>query len=207
MVPVGISGPDGWTSDLGFDDQTPARGFAGWGADYERFFILPGQRLEGFQLTSYGLPGIRTSEIQPYLDVDNLPDEIVEAEKTRELRDSLIFHTKAVGPKAPPAQFVPLEFLNYLIALVHDSRQQGWIRVDGVHQSLLAKLLAAKRHLEAGRTEPVRNEVRAFVNEVNAASCQDFTCPGNKPLTSEAFALLFYNGQYFIEQLPTRKTP
>jgi len=42
----------------------------------------------------------------------------------------------------------------------------------------------------------------AFVNEVHAVSCPAFTCPGNKPLTSEAYALLFFNGQFLQERLP-----
>ncbi len=202
MVPVGISGPEGWTSDLGFDDKIPPRGFAGWGSMDEPFRILPGQTLEGFQLTSYGLPGIRATEIQPGIDYDNLPDEFEDPEKARELRDSLIFSTKTVGPKAPPKNFVPLEFLNYLITLLHDSRQLGWITVDGAHQSLLAKLINAKRKLEAGDTREAKNMLNAFLNEVQAVSCPEFSCPGNKPLTSEAYALLFFNGQYLWERLP-----
>lgn len=201
MVPVGISGPEGWTSDLGFDDRTPPRGFAGWGSMDEPFRILPGQTLEGFQITSYGLPGVRVTEIQPGIDWDNVPDEFASPVKARELRDSLIFSTKTVGPTAPPATFVPLEFLNYLITLLHDSRQQGWIKVDGVHQSLLAKLIAAKRKLEAGDTLVAKDTLNAFLNEVRAASCLEFSCPGNRPETSEAYALLFFNGQFLWERL------
>lgn len=75
------------------------------------------------------------------IDWDNVPEEYSDPEKARQLRDSLIFSPKTVGPKAPPQRFIPIEFLNYSISLLHDSRQLGWIKVDGVHQSLLAKLL------------------------------------------------------------------
>lgn len=112
------------------------------------------------------------------------------------------FRGATIGPKPPPRDFIPIEFLNYLITLVHDSRQAGWIREDGVRQSLLAKLLNAKRKLEAGDTKVAKNVLNAFLNEVRATSCQDFTCPGNKPLTSEAYALLFFNGQFLVERLP-----
>ncbi len=202
MVPVGIDGPQGWTTGLGYDDQTPAHGFASWGAVYDPSLILPGGSLEGFRLTSYGLPGIRNVIVRPDIDENSLPEEFTEAEKIPELEARLMFRGKTVGPKAPPQPFVPLEFLNYLIALLHDSRQQGWIRLDGIHQSLLAKLLAAKRSLEAGRVQPAAGELRAFVNEVQAVSCPELTCLGNKPLTSEAYALLFFNGQYLFERLP-----
>jgi hypothetical protein len=154
-------------------------------------------------LTSYGLPSLRVAEIEPDIDFNALPDEYFgNVELSVALQEGLVFHTKTIGPKAPPATFVPLEFLNYLIALLHDSRQQGWVKVDGIHQSLLAKLLAAKRSLEAGRIEAGKGQLGAFLNEVQAVSCPEFTCPGNKPLTSEAYALLFFNGQHLFERLP-----
>ncbi len=114
------------------------------------------------------------------------------------------FKGKTVGPKAPPATFNPLEFVNYLIALLHDSRQQGWISVDGLYQSLLAKLLATKRSLEAGGSETAGGQMRAFLNEVQAVSCPQFSCPGNTPLTSKAYALLFFNGRFPAERLRGR---
>ncbi len=201
MVPVGIDGPPGWDASLGSDSHVPLRGVAGWARTESAELIGPGQSREGFRLTSYGLPGIRIVEVEPEIDYANLPDEFADAQKARQLRDSLIFFTKTVGPKAPPKDFVPLEFLNYLITLVRDSRQLGWIKVDGVQQSLLAKLLNAKRKLEAGDIIVAKNMLNAFLHEVQGASCPEFTCPGNKPLTSEAFALLFFNGQFLVERL------
>lgn len=196
MVPVGMSGPNGWLLGLAYRDGPPTRGLAAWGADDEPFLVRPGQTQLGFQLTSYGLPGIRPAEIEPDIHPESLPEE------SGELREQLTLHTKTIGPKAPPVQFVPLEFLNYLIALLHDSRQQGWVKVDGIHQSLLAKLLAAKRSLEAGQAQAAHGQLKAFLNEVQAVSCPEFSCPGNKPLTSEAYALLYFNGQYLFERLP-----
>lgn len=107
-----------------------------------------------------------------------------------------------VGPKAPPRDFVVLDFMNYLIALLHDSRGRGWVRGDGIHQSLLAKLTTAKRKLEARDFRVAKNVLEAFLREVRAVSCPDFACPGNKPLASEAYALLFFNGEYLVARLP-----
>jgi len=66
----------------------------------------------------------------------------------------------------------------------------------------LAKLLEAKRALEKGQATVAKNTLNAFLNEVKAVSCQEFNCPGNKPLTSEAYALLYFNGQFLLERLP-----
>jgi len=73
--------------------------------------------------------------------------------------------------------------------------------VEGVHKSFLAKLINAKRKLEEGQNTVAKNMLNAFLNEVKAVSCPEFTCPGNKPLTSEAYALLFFNGQFLWERL------
>lgn len=206
MVPVGVVGPNGWLAGLGHDNQTPAHGFAGWGSEDPPFRILPGQTLGGFQLTSYGLPGIRPVIIQPAIPYDDLPEEFEgDVVKARELQEQLLFRDRTVGPKAPPATFVPLEFLNYLITLVHDSRQQGWIRRDEAHKNLVAKLLDVKRKLEREAGEETHKEATeklgAFLHEVQGLSCRQFSCRGNKPLTSEAYALLFFNGQHLCDRL------
>lgn len=203
MVPVGISAPDGWACGLSISRDDGPPGFATWGALDTSATIPPGSAREGYRLMSYGLPGIRAVQIRPVIDWDNLPQEFEEnPERSRALEESLLFRTSIVGPKAPPGNFVALDFLNYLITLVHDGRQLGWIKVDGIQQSLLAKLTNAKRKLEAGDTGVAKNVLGAFLNEVEAVSCQDFTCPGNKPLTSEAYALLFFNAQFLSEHLP-----
>ena len=202
MVPVGIVGPSGWGYGLGFDDRTPPRGFASWGSDDEPSLIFPGQTREGFQLTSPGLPGIRGAILAPDIDWDNLTEQIQDAAQARALRDSLDFTTTTVGPKAPPQTFVALESLNYLISLLHQSLANGWVTRDGTQQSLLTKLINAKRKLEEGDRAVAKNMLNAFLNEVRANSCEAFTCPEIKPLTSEAYALLFFNGQYLVERLP-----
>jgi hypothetical protein len=122
-------------------------------------------------------------------------------ERLKAIEQAIVVTLKTVGPTAPPKDFVAVEFLNYLISLLHDSRQQGWITGDGAHKSLLAKLSNAKRKLEAGQNHVAKNMLNALLNEVQATSCQQFSCPGNKPLTSEAYALLYFNGQYLWERL------
>lgn len=91
------------------------------------------------------------------------------------------FKGSTTGPRPPPQNFVAIQFLNYLITLVHDSGQLGWIKVDGIQQSLLAKLTTAERKLEAGDTAVAKNVLGAFLNEVSAVACPDFTCPGTSP--------------------------
>lgn len=116
------------------------------------------------------------------------------------------FRGATVGPKPPPREFVPVEFLNFLITLVHDSRQAGWIREEEEKRELLKILLKAKRRLEANEPAKAAKRIEKFLKEVKEESCRDFQCRKEKALTSEAFALLFFNGQFLSERLPTPPT-
>lgn len=198
LIPVGIDGPAGWICALAPAGAPSSGGLASWGAEEQASLILPDQAMDGFVLTSPGLPGIRSATINPEIDYDSLPVEFDDPDKMSALLDSLTFRTSSVGPTAPPAAPIPLDFLDYLIELVNDSGNIGWIRVGGVRQSLLAKLDDVRRKVLAGQPTPATNVLKAFLNEVQATSCLGFTCPGNKPLTSEAYALLFFNGNFLL---------
>jgi hypothetical protein len=50
-----------------------------------------------------------------------------------------------------------------------------------------------RRQLERGNTNPDRGSLQAFLNEVDAQK--------DKQLSSEAWALLWFNGQYLLERL------
>jgi hypothetical protein len=196
LIPVGLFSPPDWGSGLG------TNGTAGWGSSDAPFRIHPGQSLTGFVLMSRGVPGIRSIIVHPKFKQTPVPDATAtDVERIRTIEKAIAVTLKTVSPTAPPKEFVALDFLNYLITLVYDSRNLGWIKVDGVKQSLLAKLLTAKRKLEGKDTSEAQNLLNAFLNEVRAVSCPEFTCPGNKPLTSEAYALLFFNGQYLLARL------
>ena len=106
-----------------------------------------------------------------------------------------VFRGRTVGPKAPPQTFVALEFLNYLISLLHDSRQISWIREAEEEKELLKILLKAKRQLEANEPAKAAMRIEKFLKKVKEESCQDFRCRKEKALTSEAYALLFFQRQ------------
>lgn len=176
--------------------------FYSWTTFAEPRGLVGGASAVGFRLENASLPAIVNflawNEVEPPSFPEGMAPDSCEGDDVIENS----FKGKTVGPKPPPKEFVPIESLNYLTTLLHDSRQLGWIKVDGVHKSLLAKLINAKRKLEEGQPAVAKNMLNAFLNEVQATSCQEFSCPGNKPLTSEAFALLFFNGQFLVEHLP-----
>jgi hypothetical protein len=166
--------------------------------------LAAGTAAGGFGFTQAPLPAVARFLAWGKTDLRDLPRfPAGMAPESCEGRDVIqnSFKGTTIGPKPPDSKFVPLSFLNYLISLVHESRQQGWITRDGTHKSLLAKLVAAKRAMEDGLEPTAKQQVGAFVHEVQATACQDFTCGANLPLTSEAYALLYHNGRYLHDRL------
>jgi len=197
-VPVGIAGPQGSTYAIG-ETQDPTQGFASWGA-LETFNIRPGNSLTGFELKSYGLPGIRDFRVEPWV-ADFVPPDLVEWSQLNAFYQQFTFRGKTVGPVAPKRVFVAIDFLNYLISLVHESYGRAWIKNQDIQQSMVAKLTSAKRQLEQHDNPSAKNLIGAFLNDVNAVACQDFSCPGNDSLSSEGYTLLFFNGHYLFDRL------
>ena len=172
-----------------------------WDTFVEPRGLAPGESAVGFGFSQASLPAI--VGFLAWGDVE--PPTFPEGEAPSSCENTNIlengFKGSTIGPK-PPASFVPLDFLDFLINVVDRSRQLGWIKVKGVHLSLLVKLGDVKRMLEANQEGVAKNILNAFLNEVRATSCPRLSCPGNKPLTSEAYALLFFNGRFLLERLP-----
>ena len=181
--------------------------------------IPTGETVGGFLFRSQGIPAIVNSafwgreraEFSPPGDYDaddvaDYFDKIYQGFK-EEYKDK--FKTvllKTLGPTAPPADFKPLDFLNYIISMKHEATSLGWITNKGIEQSLDAKLEAAKKKLEQGKNDTAKNVLQAFINEVEAQGCESYEggsapCPQGKHLTPEAYALLRYNVLYLIERL------
>ena len=192
MIPVGLWSPSTWTSGLS------VFGESGWGSKAAQYRISPGQSLSGFQISTRGLPGIKNFKIEPKLIPPSAGDteesgEPVSLEEYQAVEDKVAFKGKTIGPTAPPADFKPIPFLDYIISLKHEAYNLGWIKNTGIEQSLDAKLDNAKKKIEQGNIEAAKNILAAFINEVEAQN--------GKHLTSEAYALLKYNVQYLISKL------
>ncbi len=182
--------------------------------------ILLGKNQDGFSYKSKGLPSImdmaffgmrriRFSGPSPTYDPDEIHDSfdrVMDALLAQYPHAEDTVKGKTLGPTAPPADFKPLDFLDYIISMKHEAFTLGWITNKGIEQSLDAKLDSAKKKLEKGDTKTAKNILGAFINEVEAQGCETYEggsapCPPGKHLTPEAYALLKYNVQYLIERL------
>ncbi len=197
LIPVGLFSPPEWISGLSIG------GTAGWGGSDAPFLIHPGKSLAGFQLTSRGLPGIRSAQIKPEFKqtpVDEATEE--NTERLRAIKKAIVVTQKTIGPTAPPASFVALDFITYLEGLKHEAQALGWITNDGIVKSLDVKLDQARKHLQAGSTKTAGYVIQAFMNEVSAQGCSTHeACPPGKHLTPEASGLLYFNAQYLLDHL------
>ncbi|MBI4654015.1 MAG: hypothetical protein HY752_03365 [Nitrospirae bacterium] len=205
VIPVGVRVPSRWSGDI------TVKGTVMWGGS-EKNLIIPGQSLNRFVIITHGLPGIREAYAQP--DYIATEEEILKSgisekeyiENTWEVLDkfykSLTFKTKTIGPTAPPKDFNPLNFLNYIIDLKNQAVSLGWIKNKNVEQSFNAKLDDGQKKLKQGNISAVKEVLNGFIKEVESQGCMSYdTCPADKLLTPEAYALLKYNVQYLIERL------
>src|SRR5580704_4505298 len=115
-IPVGVEAPAGWVA------SPSVTGTLEWIAAIDSGVIAQGQSIQGFQITSPGLPAIRAFAAKPDFDISSLgliPPQN-EADWTRYHNDLISVETQmvtkglTVGPTAPPANFVPLDFLRYI---------------------------------------------------------------------------------------------
>jgi hypothetical protein len=172
-----------------------------WGSVAEPRGVPPGASLGGFRFSSTALPAIVKYLAWGDVELSIVPDGSAPESCSGSEMFENSYKGVTVGPKTPPP-FVALDSLNQLIALLHESRRLGWVRRDGVHQSMLTKLREAKRRVEANDLAGANNNVTAFIAEVGRVSCEDVYCRGNQPATSEAYAVLYFNGKYVSERLP-----
>jgi len=183
--------PLGWKTTTG----TPGlKVTALWGAS-EGHEIVSGTSTEGFLYATPTLPGITNYYAEGWAPI---PEISCEFDDPIPGYDDLTPYGpgvtgKTIGPVEPPVIFNPSSFLSYIINLKKEAFNLGWITNKGIEQSLNTKLENAKRKLDAGDTKTAKNILNAFLNEVEAQK--------DKHLTSEAYGLLKYNVQYFIERL------
>lgn len=220
MIPVGMQSPPNWGGGLS------VFGTAGWGNDEDLSF-LPGLTQSDFIITSHGLPGIRAFKVKPYLDVDLLassglliiPTNSEELERYKKdlavLKDSVSVKGKTIGPTAPPANFVAVDFLSYLIDLKHQAEALDWIGGTKFVADLDKKLDQTKEKLLKNNIESARGKLKSFINKIEAQFKEtkedevekikeDKKGKGHddkKFVTSEGYGLLKFNAKYLIDQL------
>jgi hypothetical protein len=154
-----------------------------------------------FSLMSNHLPTIIDSYFKGRPKVINFSFAVPPPVEVEILRDSITtkvanrrgVQLKTIGPRALPDNISNTALTDTLQSYLSFSCDTTWIENPGICRSLEAKLENVRRQLERGNTNPARGSLQAFLNEVDAQK--------DKQLSSEAWALLWFNGQYLLERL------
>jgi hypothetical protein len=194
IVPVGFLKTPGrtWTADLSFDLTAC---FGGVGDDV----IRPGKSSKVFEMMSKGLPAIRRCVVSPYFDFDSLfseerfPNED-DIPNTDSIQIAAKFYSWTIGPIAPPISFNASDWFDILLSYVSKSGSQGWIATQAVVDKYSGYINRAKFQLQESNNAGARATLQTVLRDVNVDS--------SSFISSEAYALLRYNTEYLLAQLP-----
>lgn len=166
-----------------------------WGSNKKEYDIIQGDKISGFNFQSKGIPSVvnfyAAGNIEePSFDYGEAPS-LESTEGLNIFENSL--KRKTVGPKELPETIGNPDLLDTIQSYLHLSCDTTWITNQGICRSLEAKLENVDRQLNRGNTNAASGSLEAFINEVEAQK--------DKQLSSEAYSLLYFNGQYLLEQL------
>ncbi|HKK44233.1 MAG TPA: hypothetical protein VJ964_01845 [Balneolaceae bacterium] len=160
--------------------------------------IQPGNVEKGFEFTSKNLPTFISGSTSSLTDI-YFPD--IEGELPYRLSlviDSLRNLTtpikiKTIGPRQLPDNIGSTALVDTLQSYLTFSCDTTWIENKGVCRSLEARLDNIDRQLEQGRQNTAANDLQALLNELDVIK--------EKQISSEAYGLLYFNGQFLLDKL------
>jgi hypothetical protein len=190
-------------------------------ADFFGPLIQQGQEVDGFILSSKGVPAIRRFVALPQFEINDYypsadevsnPDSL--ADQISKDRDAINYHGVTLGPTAPPIDFVATTWCDTLLSYTRQSVSLGWLKntrdndcdldekpEDGVANNFEKRLTKVRTEPTDGDTLKASKELEKFIKKVERVSKR------NEVMTSEAYALLKYNAEYLVGRiitLPTR---
>jgi hypothetical protein len=147
-------------------------------------FISPGETDANFSILRGGLPVIAKYYVQGH--------------NGDEFSGSGIITNSACGytvcPFDSPIPFVTSNFLDTLSSGTTQSRTLGWIKDQPTANKYLSYFASAKTSLGQNNITSTRTTLQKVLTDVNIDSTAN--------LTSEAYALIRYNTEYLLAQLP-----
>ncbi len=148
--------------------------------------IKPGKSLDGFSYISLGLPDIGFAYLRGF-NYEG-PDCYADDYKSNSVK------MKTIVAKLPPLPFIPIDFLNSLTTYTDSSYALGWIKDEQTRDKYNNYFSTAKTYLEQGDSTSARSELQKVLTDCNTDS--------SSTLTTEAYALLYFNTEYLVNKLP-----
>jgi len=184
------SAPEGWKF-IGRFENSPSSWNYNLGNTSS--LIVPGQIKKGFKVRSVGLPKISNF----YIQSERGPSYYRGSDVLIRMHEDIInnsFNGKTITPYPPPNPFIPHEFIDTLLNYNSQSYNLGWIQDQAIHDKYNTYFNNAKNYLNQNNNNSAKTELQTVLSECIADS--------STVLTSEAFALLFFNTEYLISQIP-----
>ena len=167
-----------------------------WSSRDTLYDITPNNSLYGFSYESEGLPSI-----QKYYGVGfyKLPSvEEGEAPAESEIVGGGILENSVKGytisPKDPPNPFIPINFIDTIRAYSDSSYALGWIKDEQTRDKYDNYFNNVKNYLNQNNNNAAKSELQKVLTDCNTDS--------SSVLTGEAYALLYFNTDYLINQIP-----
>jgi len=187
-----ISSPESWLG--GISEVWP--NILMWNSRDSLYDISPGNLLSRFAYLSKGLPSIRSFygvgvfEI-PSFEEGKAPDrsEIVGGGI---LENSVQGYT--IGASLLPNPYIPLAFIDTLLNYSERSFELGWILNQQTVDKYDSLFTSAKTQLQQNNNNAAKATLQIVLQQVDLDSTNN--------LTSEAYALLRYNTEYLLGQIP-----
>ena len=107
------------------------------------------------------------------------------------------FKGKTICGKPAPDTLVYTNFLDTLITYTDSSYSLGWIKNEQTKDKYNTYFANAKNYLNQNNNNAAKTELQKVLTECNADS--------SSVLTSEAYALLYFNTDYLINKIPERE--
>lgn len=186
-----INSPNMWSGEI----SEVRKRIVFWGSRDSSVDIFPSSSLEGFNFKSKELPSIIIYYGRGYFELPNVAEG--EAPPLEATVGADIFENsvkgKTIGPRALPENITNSALADTLQSYLSFSCDTTWIANQGICRSLEAKLENAEKQLERENSNAASGSLQAFLSEVEAQK--------DKQLSSEAYALLYFNGRYLLERL------
>jgi len=135
--------------------------------------------------------------LAPTLRVQDIRDSLRTQVEGADDRGVLV---KTIGPKSPPDPFDHPDFLDSLRGYIPQAGQLEWAAGEDFTAELSGLLDDARSRLAAGDSAGAAASLVSFTGLVEQASRGEG--PPATALTSEGYALLFFNAQYLLGRLP-----
>ena len=186
---VGVSQPQFWGYSRMTVRSVPT---SSWGALVPSATISPGQGAKRFTLTCMVNPGIVFAHASGVIPPDTADDETeYDTTEQNELSNSVTVTT--IGPVKTPGTFRPLGFLDTMDSEVSRSRSMGWIANQPTANKYTNYMITTRSQLRSANISGALSTLRTVLTSAITDS--------TSLLSSEAYALIWYNTQHLIAQL------